>query len=236
MKNGHEVVVSSQRWPWTHPNTGLNLDGSDVFSTLFAEIIRHLLQTGGKHDLGCDECLIINHLWTFHRSAIRFLPRDFNINLHQTPAWASNPVMQSYIYHFVGQSKKYLDQCRWQRTNPPDLPYFWDTKASTQINRFGDAPPRISGAASCLHSDTIANLLAVYPEMQIQINQRSEQYPCPPDEVKNSYRDQQFAATYTSYFNLPKLLVRVGPNASRISIASHDSLPKSKILSNSLPL
>lgn len=119
--------------PWTHPNGGLYLYGTEAFDLRFAEISSHLLPTVGKHDLGCDECLIINHLWTFHRSSIRFLPPDFNINLHQTPAWADNPVMQSYIYHFFGQSKKYLDQCRWQRTDPPELPSIWDTAKS----RFG---------------------------------------------------------------------------------------------------
>jgi hypothetical protein len=95
---------------WTHPNGGLYLYGTDAFGLMFAEIISNLLPTGGKHDLGCDECLIVNHLWTFHRSSIRFLPPDFNINLHQTPSWANNPVMQSYIYHFIGPTKMYLDE------------------------------------------------------------------------------------------------------------------------------
>jgi len=145
-----------------------------------------------------------------------------------------NPVMQNYIYHFVGQTKKYLDQCRGHRTNPPELPYPWDIKANKLFNGFGDAPPRMWEEASCSHSDTIANLLAVFPEMRIQINQWSEQSPCQADEVKKSDRDQQFAATYTSYLNLSKLLLRLGPIASRISIASQDSLPESKIISNSL--
>ena len=65
-------------------------------------------------------------------------------------------------------------------------------------------PSRMLEAASCLHSDTISNLLAVFPEMRIQINQSLEQPYCPPDEVKNSDRNQQFAATYTSYLNLPR--------------------------------
>ena len=128
--------------------------------------------------------------------------------------------MQSCIYHFVAETKKYLDQCRWQRFHPPEVPYRWDTTAYALINRFGETPPRIWEAASCLHSDTIANMLAVFPEMRIQINQTLEQSPCPADEVKKSDRNQQFAATYTSYLNLPKLLLRLGPNASRISIAT----------------
>jgi len=80
-----------------------------------------------------------------------------------------------------------------------------------------------------LQSDTIANLLAINPSMQIQINQVATQCPCPIDEVRNTDRNQQFAATYTSYLNLPKLLLRLEPNASRISTAAQFSLPKSGI-------
>ena len=54
---------------WTHPNGGLYLYGTEIFGTMFAEVISHLLPTGGKHDLGCDECLIVNQLWTYHRNA-----------------------------------------------------------------------------------------------------------------------------------------------------------------------
>ena len=205
---------------WTHPNGGLYLYGTDAFGLMFAEIISNLLPTGGKHDLGCDECLITNHLWTFHRSSIRFLPPDFNINLHQTPAWANNPVMQSYVYHFVGPTKKYLEQCRWQRTSPPELPYPWDSKARALVRRFDAAPPFVWQASSCLHSDTIANLLAIFPQMRIQIDQVPYPSTCRTDEISNSDRKQQFAATYTSYLNLPKLLLRLGPNASRVTIAS----------------
>ncbi len=205
---------------WTHPNGGLYLYETEAFGLMFAEIISHLLPTGGKHDLGCDECLIVNYLWTFHRSSIRFLPPDFNINLHQTPAWANNPVMQSYIYHFVGPTKKYLDQCRWQRAEPPELPYPWDAKAIALIKRFGNSPPQLWQASSCLYADTIANLLAIFPQMRIQIDQVPYPSNCRTDEISNADRKQQFTATFTSYLNLPKLLLRLGPNASRVTIAS----------------
>jgi hypothetical protein len=204
---------------WTHPNGGLYLYGTDAFGLMFAEIISNLLPTGGKHDLGCDECLIVNHLWTFHRRSIRFLPPDFNINLHQTPAWANNPVMQSFIYHFVGPTKKHLDQCRWQRTIPPELPYPWDAKANALANRFGENPPRIWKASNCLQSDTIANLLAIYPQIRIEIMQVLDQSPRQTDEVRNVDRNQQFNATHTSYLCLPKLLLRLGPNSRRINIS-----------------
>jgi hypothetical protein len=129
-------------------------------------------------------------------------------------------VMQSYIYHFVGPTKKYLEQCRWQRTSPPELPYPWDSRAHALVKRFDAAPPFVWQASSCLHSDTIANLLAIFPQMRIQIDQVPYPSTCRTDEISNADRKQQFAATYTSYLNLPKLLLRLGPNASRVTIAT----------------
>jgi hypothetical protein len=152
---------------WTHPNGGLYLYGTEAFQSMFADIIGNILHTGGKYDLGCDECLIINHLWTDHRRSIRFLPPEFNVNLHQTPTWASNPVMQSYIYHFVGPTKKHLARCRWQRANPPELPFPWDKNAKAIVDQFGDSPPEFHEVDTCLQADTISNLLAVYPSLRI---------------------------------------------------------------------
>ena len=90
---------------------------------MFAEIISHFLPTGGKHDLGCDECSIVNQLWQDHRGAIQFLPADYNVNLHQNECWATISVMQSYIYHFAARAKERLPEVRWQRTAPLELPY-----------------------------------------------------------------------------------------------------------------
>ena len=190
---------------------------------MFAEIISHLLPTGGKHDLGCDECLVVNQLWTYHRSAIRFLPPAFNINLHQNDNWSSNPVMQSYIYQFVGQTKKHLDGCRWQRTDPPELPYPWDQRAFNLIARFGQNPLAVWKASSCFHSDTIANLLAIYPGLLIQIDPEPILTRFQSDDIGCNDRAEQFAATQTSYLKLPKLLLRLGPNSSRLLVTMHDA-------------
>jgi hypothetical protein len=208
---------------WTHPNGGLYLYGTETFGTMFAEIISHLLPTGGKHDLGCDECLIINHLWTFHRSSIRFLPPDFNINLHQTPAWANNPVMQSYIYHFVGPTKKYLDQCRWQRTSPPELPYPWDKRSRELVAGWGDEPPVSYTLESMVQIETAVNLLSVYPNLGIIASESiiHRQTNCVAIGIHD--RRGQFDASCTSYMNLPRLLLRLGPNASRLSVASYNT-------------
>jgi hypothetical protein len=205
---------------WTHPNGGLYLYGTDAFGLMFAEIISNLLPTGGKHDLGCDECLIINHLWTFHRSSIRFLPPDFNINLHQTPSWANNPVMQSYIYHFVGPTKKYLDQCRWQRTSPPELPYPWDKRSRDLVAVWGDQPPVSYTLESIVQIETAANLLAAYPNLGIIASESTIRRQINCEAIGIQDRRAQFDASRTSYMNLPRLLLRLGPNACRLSVAS----------------
>ncbi len=58
--------------------------------------------TFGANDQATDESLIINQLWNDHADLITFLPPDFNVSMLQTPEWATNPVMQSFVYHFIG--------------------------------------------------------------------------------------------------------------------------------------
>lgn len=201
---------------WTHPNGGLYLYGTEAFGLMFAEIISNLFPTGGKHDLGCDECLVVNQLWTFHRSAIRFLPADYNVNLHQNESWLSNPVMQSYIYHFVAKAKERLPEVRWQRTDPLELPYPWDKRSRDLVESWGDDPPASFTLESTVNIETAANLMAAYPTLQIIIPCSTEAIPVACESIKNHDRCMQFAATHTSYLNLLRLFLRLGPNSSRL--------------------
>jgi len=201
---------------WTHPNGGLYLYGTDAFGLMFAEIISHLLPTGGKHDLGCDECLIVNQLWTYHRSAIRFLPADYNVNLHQNDCWVSNPVMQSYIYHFVARAKERLPEVRWQRTDPLEMPYPWGKRSRELVESWGKHPPDSFSLGNNTHIETAANLLAAYPELQIITTSSTDRPIQLCDAIPIQDRSGQFATTHTSYLNLLKLLLRLGPNASRV--------------------
>jgi hypothetical protein len=201
---------------WTHPNGGLYLYGTEAFGSMFAEIISNLLPTGGKHDLGCDECLVVNQLWTYHRSEIRFLPADYNVNLHQNDCWVSNPVMQSYIYHFVARTKERLPEVRWQRTDPVELPYPWDKRSRVIVERWGNQPPDSFELENITHVETAANLLAAYPNLRIIVSGSQDRQMKSCDAIPNHDRCCQFAATHTSYLNLIRLLLRLGPNASRI--------------------
>jgi hypothetical protein len=168
---------------------------------MFAEIISHLLPTGGKHDLGCDECLVVNQLWTYHRDAIRFLPADYNVNLHQNECWVSNPVMQSYIYHFVARTKERLPEVRWQRTDPVELPYPWDKRSRAIVERWGNQPPDSFELENITHVETAANLLAAYPNLRIIVSGSQDRQMKSCDAIANHDRCGQFAATYTSYLN-----------------------------------
>ena len=160
--------------------------------------------------------MIVNQLWTYHRSAIRFLPADYNVNLHQNDCWVSNPVMQSYIYHFVARAKERLPEVRWQRTYPVELPYPWDKRSRAIVEGWGNSPPDSFELENITHVETAANLLAAYPKLQIIVSgsQGSQMKSC--DAIPNHDRCGQFTATHTSYLNLIRLLLRLGPNASRI--------------------
>ncbi|MCE3017138.1 MAG: hypothetical protein LW870_14860, partial [Pirellula sp.] len=208
---------------WTHPNGGLYLYGTETFGTMFAEIISHLLPTGGKHDLGCDECLIVNQLWTYHRSAIRFLPADYNVNLHQNDCWVSNPVMQSYIYHFVARTKERLPEVRWQRTDPLELPYPWDKRSRAIVERWGNRPPESFGLENITKVETAANLLAAYPNLRIFATDSREEYSVGCEAIRKHDRYRQFDTSCTSYLNITKLLLRLGPNARRLSVVQSPS-------------
>jgi len=183
---------------------------------MFAEIISHFLPTGGRHDLGCDECLIVNQLWQDHRGAIQFLPADYNVNLHQNECWATNPVMQSHIYHFVAKAKERMPEVRWQRTAPVELPFPWDKRSRDLVESWGNQPPDSFSLENITHIETAANLLAAYPNLQIIVTGTIDREPHPCDAISNQNRGEQFAATYTSYLNLLKLLLHLGPNASRL--------------------
>ncbi len=119
------------------------------------------------NDQATDESLIINQLWNDHADLITFLPPDFNVSMLQTPEWATNPVMQSFVYHFIGPSKPHLDRCRWQRSNPPELPFPDNRQSIELINDWKEDPPATYDIGSIFRPDLAANLLAVYPKLLV---------------------------------------------------------------------
>ena len=203
---------------WIHPNGGFYLYGTDAFTSLFERIAQYLIVTYGASDWASDEALIINQLWHDRPDDIVFLPGDFNVSMLQNTDWAANPVMQSFIYHFIGQSKSRMDGCRWQRTDPPELPHPWDKATQPIIDAFGTSPPASFDLGQVVRAETAANLLAVYPELIVSGTWTTK--PAPSDPVLL----QQASKTYTAHLLLTRLLLRLGVNARRFHLRITDEI------------
>ncbi|MDX1925285.1 MAG: hypothetical protein SFV81_02130 [Pirellulaceae bacterium] len=214
-RTAHEIWANRCRLQpaptWLHPNGGLYLYGTDAFSRMFDRIIQYLIVTYGASDQATDESLIINQLWNDHPESIAFLPGDFNVSMLQSSDWATNPVMQSYVYHFIGPSKAYLDACDWQRTNPPTLPFPNHQASIDFIARFTDRPPATWNIGPIFTTEFAANLLAVYPNLIVAGIWSDDLTPC--DE-----RLTNMDETFSSHLVLTRFLLRLGVNARRFKL------------------
>lgn len=107
---------------WSHPNGGFYLYNTKSYLNFFNELFSAGPFVQFDKRLGCDETLIINRLWSCHRDRIVFLPSDFNTVLHHNPHMADFPPMRTFVYHFVGWTKRRLAKTWWQRGSNPPLP------------------------------------------------------------------------------------------------------------------
>ena len=214
-KTAHEIWAKRCRLnpapTWMHPNGGLYLYDTDTFSRMFERIIQYLIVTFGASDQATDESLIINQLWNDHAETITFLPPDYNVSMLQTPEWATNPVMQSFVYHFIGPSKPHLDRCRWQRSDPPELPFPENRQSIELINEWKAAPPASYDIGSIFRPDLAANLLAVYPKLLVSGTWSDELTVY--DERLTSLDE-----TFSSHLVLTRFLIRLGVNARRFKL------------------
>jgi len=196
---------------WLHPNGGLYLYGSEMYGPMFARIIRHLIPTWGASDQATDESLIVNQLYNDHPGYIQFLPSDFNVSMVYSAAWAINPVMQSYVYHFVGPSKAHIDACRWQRLDPPELPFPGNSQTQELIQQWRDDPPAQYDIGPIFTPQLAANILAVYPDLIVK-GQWSDE-PCRLDRRMLSHTE-----TGSSHLVLTRFLLQLGVNARRFRL------------------
>jgi hypothetical protein len=214
-KTAHEIWAKRCRLnpapTWMHPNGGLYLYDTETFARMFERIIQYLIVTFGANDQATDESLIINQLWNDHADLITFLPPDFNVSMLQTPEWATNPVMQSFVYHFIGPSKPHLDRCRWQRSNPPELPFPDNRQSIELINEWKADPPASYDIGSVFRPDLAANLLAVYPKLLVSGTWSDELTVY--DERLTSLDE-----TFSSHLVLTRFLIRLGVNARRFKL------------------
>jgi len=214
-KTAHEIWAKRCRLSpaptWMHPNGGLYLYDTETFTRMFERIIQYLIVTFGANDQATDESLIINQLWNDHPETITFLPPDFNVSMLQSPEWATNPVMQSFVYHFIGSSKPNLDRCRWQRSDPPELPYPENHQSIELIKEWKDEPSTFYDVGSVFRPDLAANLLAVYPNLTVSGTWS--------DEL--SVYDERLTSldeTFSSHLVLTRFLIRLGVNARRFKL------------------
>jgi hypothetical protein len=196
---------------WLHPNGGLYLYGTEMYGPMFARIIRHLLPTWGASDQATDESLIINQLYQDHPGYIKFLAPDFNVSMVYLPAWASNPVMQSYIYHFVGRTKEHIDNCVWQRSDPPELPFPGHSQTLELVQQWGDDPPATFDIGPIFTPQLAANLLAIYPELVITGHWSNEPHHVDSRMIIHN-------ETGSSHLVLTRFLLQLGVNARRFQL------------------
>ncbi|MEO1615488.1 MAG: hypothetical protein AAFV88_06535 [Planctomycetota bacterium] len=210
-KRAHEIWAkrcSMEPAPtWMHPNGGLYLYGTEKFGRMFELIGQYIVQCCGMSDHATDESLIVNRLWNDHRDDITFLPGDFNISVLQASDWAGNPVMQSFIYHFIGASKRQLEKCRWQRLDPPELPFPGDKQSRQLIESWEYEPPATHDIGTIKRLECVANLLAVYPELVVSGEWSSEDIPA-------DHADE----THSAHLFLTRFLLRLGVNARRFQL------------------
>ena len=214
-RRAHEIWATrcglQPAFTWLHPNGGLYLYETAMYEPMFDRIIRHLIPTWGASDQATDESLIINQLFNDHAGYINFLPGDFNVSVQQNPEWAANPVMQSYIYHFIGKSKPYMKACRWRRFDPPELPFAGDAKAKALIREWGKQPPAQTDIGPVFTPRHAANLLAVYPDLVVTGDWSHE-----PQRIEQ--RMISHAETASSHLVLTRFLLRLGVNARRFRL------------------
>lgn len=196
---------------WLHPNGGLYLYETGMYGPMFDRIIRCLLPTWGASDQATDESLIINQLWTDHPGYITFLPGDYNVSVLQNPDWARNQVMQSFIYHFIGASKPHLESCRWQRFDPPEVPFAGNAQSRMLISKWGNNPPATFDSGRVFRPELAANLLAVYPDLVLTGAWSNE------PEVQRRRLDH-YDETFATHLVLTRFLLRLGVNARRFHL------------------
>lgn len=214
-KRAHEVWAKRCRVDpaptWMHPNGGLYLYGTERFASMFERITQYIVLTYGAHDHATDESLIINQLWQDHSDAIAFLPGDYNVSMLQASEWAGNPVMQSFVYHFIGGTKTHLSKCRWQRLDPPELPFPAIQRSRELVETWKHDPPATFDIGPIFRSEVAANLLAIYPNLIISGSWSSDANL--RDERIDSHDD-----TFSTHLVLTRFLLRLGVNARRFRL------------------
>ena len=202
---------------WLHPNGGIYLYSTEHFTPMFDAILHKVLQRLEAGEFVSDECLIINRLWHNHRQAIEYLPLNFDVTLPQYDVWMRNPVMQTYIYHYVSHAKEYLPHCRWQRGPNPEVPYADNQRTMEITNQLENTTKLHLEIDNQQDAQTIANLLSLYPSLEISFTIKAGEKSTSISEIKEDQHLMQMLATHTVHLLLPSVLQLAGVNANRLT-------------------
>ena len=124
--------------------------------------------------------------------------------------------MQTYVYHFVGGTKRYLPKVWWKRGKNPAQPIGSGKHAQVvyDLLRAADGPMNKGVEVGVFHGSTAANLLALMPDLQLYgvdpwATYESDAEQSRPDHV------QQISDTQTLHWGLPIALRTLGVNLRR---------------------
>jgi hypothetical protein len=202
--------------PWAHPNGGFYLYRTDVFADFFDQIAAK--GPGAKFDkrFGCDETIVINHLWDRCPERIHYLPGEFNTLLHHNPHLCDHRSMQTYVYHFVAGTKRHLPKIWWQRGKNPAQPIAAGKHAQVvfELLRSAEGPMLKGVEVGVFHGVTAANLLALMPDLELYGVDPWAPYPADTEQSRPDHV-QQLGDTKTLYWGLPIALRHLAVNASR---------------------
>ncbi|WP_430454888.1 hypothetical protein [Rhodopirellula europaea] len=194
--------------PALHPNGGLYLYGLPHFNPLWRRIDQASKRWGNHGDLGADESIIGNLLWSRHRQAIRFLPQEFNTVLCQNAGLLRDGYSPTYITHYAMGAKAKLADAKWQTA---DWPWTSDDAARELANQIR----RGKHDVGCLlnpKSETVCKLLILFPELKLcgVHTERMENITADPASAETL-----LSVSHTSYLLVRQILADLGPLSRR---------------------
>jgi hypothetical protein len=201
-------LKSASSPPALHPNGGLYLYGLPHFTSVWHRIDLAAKQWRNYGDMGADESIISNILWTWHREAIRFLPQEFNTILCQNAGLLRDKFSPTYITHYAMGAKNKLAGARWQTTD-------WPWAKDDPIRRLSDQLRCRKHNVGCVESpdsETICKLLILFPEMRLYGLHVHKSIAWPDDLGSLS---SQLSASHTDYLLLRQVLADLGPLSHR---------------------
>ncbi|MEM9368198.1 MAG: hypothetical protein AAGD07_19555 [Planctomycetota bacterium] len=201
-------LKTEQLPPALHPNGGLYLYGLPQFKPLWQRIEKAQKRWSNYGDMGADESIVGNSLWTRYRGSIFFLPQEYNTVLCQNAGLLRDHFSPTYITHYAMGAKAKLADANWKVTDWP-----WDQHDPVRL--IAQDVHRDEHKVGCLVAPdptTVCKLLILFPELRlygIHTNRSDE------DLDDHACLSTQLLASNTSYLLVRQILSALGPLARR---------------------